>query len=227
MKEVEKFTKFAKSWWDGEGEMKMLHKMNPIRLEYIEKIIAKKITKPRNQIDILDFGCGCGILSESLAETGYNVVGFDANSENIFAAKEHAEGNFDSLKYLENESEIEIKFDVIVCMEVIEHIDDLDEFLSRLSEYLKENGVIIFSSINKTLKSLVFAKFAAEYILRIVPIGIHDFNKFVKPSDLNEKLEKLGLKNIDISGLLYNPFSKNFSLCGKVDMNYFIAFSKC
>lgn len=218
------FSNLAKEWWNVSGKMKLLHTINPIRAEYIRDLITAKFGENKD-ISILDFGCGGGILSEAIADIGFKqVVGFDENVDLISIAKNHAADRFQNLSYIDSKAEISQKFDVIVCMEVLEHVDDVDELLLFLKSVFKDGGLMIFSTINRTLKAKLLVKFAAEYILRIVPKGIHEYNKFIKPSELYKKMEQLGFKNNAISGLNYNPITQQFSLCRSVDMNYFMGF---
>lgn len=215
------FTKLSENWWKIDGEMSMLHAINPIRIEYINKILFKNENR---KLKILDFGCGGGILSEEMAKLGHHVFGFDENESLIEIAKDHSSGNFDNLKYSSNIDEIDDSFDLILCMEVIEHVDDLQNFIENLTKKLKSNGVIIFSTINRTKSSFLFAKLMAEYVLKIVPKGIHSFEKFVKPSELCELVKNC--KNIDLTGLSYNPINKKFSFSNNVNVNYFASFIK-
>lgn len=218
------FSNLAKEWWNVSGKMKLLHTINPIRAEYIRGLITAKFGENKD-ISILDFGCGGGILSEAIADIGFKqVIGFDENDDLISIAKNHAADRFQNLSYIDSKAEISQKFDVIVCMEVLEHVDDVDELLLFLKSALKDGGLMIFSTINRTLKAKLLVKFAAEYILRIVPRGIHEYNKFIKPSELYEKMENIGFKNNAISGLNYHPITQQFSLCRSVDMNYFMGF---
>jgi len=212
-KEIEKFSKMADEWWDPSGKFKPLHKFNPIRIQYIkENIIGnfklKNKKKPLDKINILDIGCGGGLLSEPMTRLGANVTGIDASSKNINIAKHHAKKNNLKINYICSSPEklkIKKKFDVILNMEIVEHVNDINFFINSSSKLLKKNGLMFVATLNKTLKSYMFAIIGAEYVLRWLPIGTHDWEKFVKPGDLknilnknNLKLEKLDVMNFNI-----------------------------
>ena len=188
-KEIDKFSKMADEWWDPEGKFKPLHKFNPIRIKYIKENIInnfklKNKSKPLSGINILDIGCGGGLLSEPMSRMGANVTGIDASDKNIKIAKLHSKKNKLKINYLCSSPEklkIKKKFDVILNMEIVEHVEDIDFFLKSCSKLLKKNGLMFVATINKTLKSYVFAIVGAEYVLRWLPIGTHEWEKFVKP----------------------------------------------
>ena len=203
-KEIEKFSKIADEWWNPNGKFKPLHKFNPIRIKYIKENIAsnfqlKLSTKLLKNIDILDIGCGGGLLSEPMCRLGANVVGIDASKKNIDVAKFNAKKNNLKINYICTSPEklkINKKFDVILNMEIIEHVDDINLFIKESSKLLKKNGLMFVATLNKTLKSYVFAIIGAEYVLKWLPMGTHDWLKFVKPEDLikitkNNNLQKL------------------------------------
>ena len=202
-KEIEKFSKMADEWWDPSGKFKPLHKFNPIRIQYIkENIIGnfklKNKKKPLDKINILDIGCGGGLLSEPMTRLGANVTGIDASSKNINIAKHHAKKNKLKINYICSSPEklkIKKKFDVILNMEIVEHVDDINFFINSCSKLLKKNGLMFVATLNKTLKSYMFAIIGAEYVLRWLPIGTHDWEKFVKPEDLKNILHKNNLKS--------------------------------
>ncbi|QED23673.1 bifunctional 2-polyprenyl-6-hydroxyphenol methylase/3-demethylubiquinol 3-O-methyltransferase UbiG [Candidatus Deianiraea vastatrix] len=224
MSEAQKFSQYSHNWWDENGDMKMLHKINPIRVQYIQNIIEKYSNNAGN-LDILDLGCGCGILSESLAKLGHNVVGIDASESNVETAKNHANiGKIDNIHYATNLVNCNKKFDVITIMEVLEHVDNLGEFLHENLKFAKEKSIVIISTINRNLASILLAKFAAEYILNIVPKGTHSIEKFLTPYQVNEKMEANNFKNVDICGLKYNPLKSEFSLIKSPKINYFMSF---
>ena len=191
-KEIEKFSKIAAEWWNPNGKFKPLHKFNPIRIKYIKDNIIKKFNlnssnKPLKTINILDIGCGGGLLSEPMSRLGANVVGIDASKKNIEVAKFHAKKNKLKINYICASPEIlkiQKKFDVILSMEIVEHVEDVNFFIKKSSELLKKNGLMFIATLNKTLKSYMFAIVGAEYILRWLPIGTHDWNKFIKPDEL-------------------------------------------
>ena len=190
--EIEKFSLIAEEWWDPEGKFKPLHKFNPIRIAYIKNNIINSLglknkKKPLENVKILDIGCGGGLLSEPLSRLGAKVVGIDASEKNIKVAKIHSKKNNLNIKYFcasPEKFKTEIKFDVILNMEIIEHVNDVEFFLKSCSKLLKKNGIMFVATLNKTLKSYLFAIIGAEYILRWLPIGTHEWEKFVKPMDL-------------------------------------------
>ncbi len=200
-KEIDKFSKMANEWWDPEGKFKPLHKFNPVRIKYIKENIInhfklKNKFRPLSGINILDIGCGGGLLSEPMSKMGANVTGIDASDKNIKIAKLHSKKNKLKIKYLCSSPEklkITKKFDIILNMEIVEHVEDIDFFLRSCSKLLKKNGLMFVATINKTLKSYVFAIVGAEYVLRWLPIGTHEWEKFVKPEDLKKILMKYDL----------------------------------
>ena len=197
--EIEKFSKIADEWWDPSGKFKPLHKFNPIRISYIKDSITnifkiKNENKPLERIKILDIGCGGGLLSEPMKRLGADVVGIDASNKNIQVAKIHAKKNKLDIKYIctsPEDFETKNKFDVILNMEIIEHVEDVDFFLKSCSKLLKKNGIMFVATLNKTLKSYIFAIIGAEYILRWLPIGTHDWEKFIKPNHLIDSLKNI------------------------------------
>lgn len=219
------FESVSDNWWNADGEMKMLHRMNGVRLEYFQKIL-KNYQNDLHGLEVLDFGCGAGVFSEHLAQNGYNVSGFDEVEKNIDNAVIHNNNRFENLRYFKDINDLK-SYDIVFCLDVVEHVDDLSHFLKKISQYVKKDGILIISTINKTLKSLFYAKLMAEYVLRLVPIGVHSWEKFIKPGNLNEALELDGFKNLDITGIRYLPISQSFSLYTNVDINYFISFKKC
>ena len=232
--EIEKFSKIADEWWDPNGKFKPLHKFNPIRISYIKDSITnifkvKNENKPLKSIKILDIGCGGGLLSEPMKRLGADVVGIDASNKNIQVAKIHAKKNKLDIKYIctspEN-FETKIKFDVILNMEIIEHVDDVDLFLKSCSKLLKKNGIMFVATLNKTLKSYVFAIIGAEYILRWLPIGTHDWEKFIKPNNLIESLKKHNLKVDKIDGMKFNIIKDEWSISSDKSINYIGRFIK-
>ena len=211
-KEIEKFSKMASEWWDPKGKFKPLHKFNPIRIKYIKENIInnfklKNKLKALKGINILDIGCGGGLLSEPMCRLGANVTGIDASIKNIKIAKLHAKKNKLNIKYLCSSPEKlknNKKFDVILNMEIVEHVEDLDLFLKKSSLLLKKNGLMFVATINKTLKSYIFAIVGAEYILKWLPIGTHEWEKFVKPEELIEFGKKNYLELVKIDGVNFN-----------------------
>jgi 2-polyprenyl-6-hydroxyphenyl methylase/3-demethylubiquinone-9 3-methyltransferase len=227
-KEIEKFSKMADEWWDPSGKFKPLHKFNPIRIQYIkENIIGnfklKNKKKPLDKINILDIGCGGGLLSEPMTRLGANVTGIDASSKNINIAKHHAKKNKLKINYIYSSPEklkIKKKFDVILNMEIVEHVDDINFFINSSSKLLKKNGLMFVATLNKTLKSYMFAIIGAEYVLRWLPIGTHDWEKFVKPADLKNILHKNNLKLEKLDGMNFNIIKDEWSISSDTSINY-------
>ena len=233
-KEIEKFSKMANEWWNPNGKFKPLHKFNPIRIKYIkENIISsfklKNNNKPLEKINILDIGCGGGLLSEPMTRLGANVTGIDASSKNIKIAKLHAIKNKLSINYLCSSPEkmkVKKKFDVILNMEIIEHVEDINFFIKSCSRLLKKNGLMFVATINKTFKSYVFAIIGAEYVLRWLPIGTHDWEKFVKPEDLKKILNKNNLKLDKMDGMHFNIVKDEWNISKDTSINYIAKFIK-
>ncbi len=232
--EIEKFSKIADEWWNPDGKFKPLHKFNPIRISYIKDNISnifkiKNKQKPLENVKILDIGCGGGLLSEPMKRLGAEVVGIDASDKNIQVAKLHAKKNKLDIKYFcaspEN-FEIEKKFDVILNMEIIEHVDDVDFFLKSCSNLLKKNGVMFVATLNKTLKSYIFAIIGAEYVMRWLPIGTHDWEKFIKPDYLINTLKKYNLSLRKIDGMKFNLIKNEWSISSDNSVNYISLFIK-
>ena len=233
-KEIEKFSKMADEWWNPEGKFKPLHKFNPIRIKYIKENIInnfklKNKSKPLSGISILDIGCGGGLLSEPMSRMGANVTGIDASDKNIKIAKLHSKKNKLKINYLCSSPEklkITKKFDVILNMEIVEHVEDIDFFLKSCSKLLKKNGLMFVATINKTLKSYIFAIVGAEYVLRWLPIGTHEWEKFVKPEDLKKILIKYDLSLNKLDGMNFNIIKDEWSITKDLSVNYIGKFIK-
>jgi len=233
-KEIEKFSKMAAEWWDPSGKFKPLHKFNPIRIGYIkENIISnfklKVKKKPLDKISILDIGCGGGLLSEPMTRLGANVTGIDVSNKNINIAKLHAKKNKLKINYFCSSPEkfkIKKKFDVILNMEIIEHVEDINFFINSCSKLLKKNGLMFVATLNKTLKSYVFAIIGAEYLLKWLPIGTHDWEKFVRPEDLKKILSKNNLKLEKLDGMNFNIIKDEWSVSSDTSINYIAKFIK-
>ena len=232
--EIAKFSKIATEWWNPEGKFKPLHKFNPIRIKYIKDNIIKNFKlnstiKPLKKINILDIGCGGGLLTEPMCRLGANVVGIDASQKNIDIAKFHAKKNGLKINYLcatPEDLKIKKKFDVILNMEIIEHVEDVNFFLKKSSELLKKNGLMFIATLNKTLKSYAFAIIGAEYVLRWLPIGTHDWDKFVKPEDLIKINKENNLKLEKLDGMKFNLLTEQWSLSSDNSVNYITKFKK-
>ena len=233
-KEIEKFSKMASEWWDPKGKFKPLHKFNPIRIKYIKENIIQNFELKNNDIplkgvNILDIGCGGGLLSEPMCRLGANVTGIDASMKNINIAKIHAKKDNLKINYLCSSPEklkIKKKFDVILNMEIIEHVEDIQFFLNSCSKLLKKNGVMFVATINKTLKSYIFAIVGAEYIVRWLPIGTHEWEKFVKPKDLENILKQNNLSLNRLDGMHFNIIKDEWNVSKDLSVNYIAKFIK-
>ena len=233
-KEIEKFSKIAEEWWNPNGKFKPLHKFNPIRIKYIKENIInhfkiKKKNKTLKNLNILDIGCGGGLISEPMARLGANVVGIDASKKNINVAKHHLKKSKLNIQYLNVSPEnfnTSKKFDIILNLEVIEHVESIDDFIKISSKFLKKSGLMFIATLNQTLKSYLFAIIGAEYILGWLPIGTHEWEKFVKPEKLVKicKNNSLDLKKID--GIKFNPVFDKWNISKDKSINYISKFEK-
>ena len=232
--EIEKFSKIAEEWWDPEGKFKPLHKFNPIRISYIKENIIKSLKlknkiKPLENIKVLDIGCGGGLLSEPISRLGAQVLGIDASNKNINVAKLHAKKNNLKIKYLCASPEnlkTNSEFDVILNMEIIEHVENVEYFLKSCSRLLKKNGIMFVATLNKTLKSYLFAIIGAEYILRWLPIGTHEWEKFIKPEELIDILKKYNLRLDTLDGMKFDLIKDKWSVSADKSINYIGKFIK-
>ena len=233
--EINKFSKIADEWWDINGKFKPLHMFNPIRIEHIIDTtldyfkIDKNKKIPLKNLKILDIGCGGGLISEPMSRLGAEVTGIDASNKNIQVAKLHAKKNNLKINYLNTVPENldrENEFDIILNLEVIEHVEDLDLYLSSCFKLLKKNGIMFTATINRTLTSYIKAIVGAEYILRWLPIGTHDWNKFIKPEELEKKLTDLNFLITDLTGLNYNPVFQEWKKSKDMSVNYIISAKK-
>ena len=233
-KEIEKFSKIANEWWNPEGKFMPLHKFNPVRIKYIKDNIIKnfKISSksfPLKNINILDIGCGGGLLSEPICRLGANVTAIDASLKNIKVAKYHSKKNKLNINYMcgsPDKLKIKKKFDVVLNMEIIEHVEDINLFLKKSSQLLKKNGLMFVATLNKTLKSYIFAIVGAEYILRWLPIGTHDWDKFVTPHNLIQFSKKNNLKLDKLDGIKFNLFTDKWQISEDKSINYISIFKK-
>jgi 2-polyprenyl-6-hydroxyphenyl methylase/3-demethylubiquinone-9 3-methyltransferase len=233
-KEIEKFSKMATEWWNPNGKFKPLHKFNPIRIRYIKENIVKNFKlknkiKPLEKINILDIGCGGGLLSEPMQKLGANVTGIDASIKNIKIAKLHAKKNKLNINYLCSSPEklkTNKKFDVILNMEIVEHVEDVEFFFKSCSKLLKKNGLMFVATINKTFKSYVFAIVGAEYVLRWLPIGTHEWEKFVKPKQLVNVLKNNNFVLDGIDGMYFNIIKDEWNISKDTSVNYIAKFIK-
>jgi 2-polyprenyl-6-hydroxyphenyl methylase/3-demethylubiquinone-9 3-methyltransferase len=220
--EIKKFEDLASRWWDFDGEFKPLHDLNPLRLDYISNKCAGLFDK-----HILDVGCGGGILSESMARKGANVKGIDLGTEPLNVAKLHSletgvNVDYQKIAVEELAATNPGQYDVVTCMEMLEHVPDPASIVQACSTLVKDDGQVFFSTINKSFKAYMFAIIGAEKVLKMVPQGTHDHNKFIKPSALISWAEAYGLKVRDIIGLHYNPLTNQYKLGDGVDVNYMI-----
>ena len=233
-KEIEKFSKIADEWWNVEGKFKPLHKFNPLRIKYIKEKVMHHFninskSEPLKNIELLDIGCGGGLLSEPMCRLGAKVTGIDASQKNIYVASYHSKKNKLNINYLCSSPEnikLKKKFDVILNMEVVEHVDDLNLFLKKSSLMLKKNGLMFISTLNKTLKSYVFAIIGAEYVLKWLPVGTHDWNKFIKPEELVNITKNNNLELIKIDGVFFNLLKNEWMISKDQSVNYITQFKK-
>ena len=234
-REIEKFSKLAKEWWNPNGKFKPLHQFNPARIKFIkQKLISYfKINsgslKPLNKLNILDIGCGGGLLCEPLKRLGGNMTGIDASKNNIEVAKLHAKEMGLKIEYIHSSPEnlkLKKKFDVILNMEVIEHVSNVDFFIEKCSSLINKDGIMFVATINRNLKSYLFAIVGAEYILRWLPIGTHDWDKFLTPNELEEITKKKNFTSDDVVGMKFDPFSRKWTKSGDISVNYISTFFK-
>ncbi len=232
--EIEKFSKIADEWWNPEGKFKPLHKFNPIRISYLKENIIETFKlnnkrTPLKNVKILDIGCGGGLLSEPMCRLGASVTGIDASKKNIDIAKLHSKKNNLKIDYFCSSPEkfkVKDKFDVILNMEIVEHVEDINIFLKSCTNLLKKNGIMFVATLNKTLKSYIFAIVGAEYILRWLPIGTHEWEKFVTPNELISILKKNNLKLDKIDGMNFSILTNRWKVGKDKSVNYIAKFVK-
>ena len=230
--EIQKFSKLADEWWDVNGKFKPLHMFNPIRIEYITENIKKyyKIKSNKSNslegLKILDIGCGGGLISEPMARLGAKVTGIDASEKNIEIAKLHSKKSNLQINYLscspENLNDLN-EYDVILNLEIVEHVENVNLYINSCYKLLKNKGLMFTATLNRTLTSYIKAIIGAEYILRWLPIGTHDWNKFIKPEELEKTLSQQKFLTVDIRGLKFNPFSKKWKISSDLSVNYIIS----
>ena len=233
-KEIEKFSRIAEEWLNPNGKFKPLHNFNPIRIKYIKDNLVndfniKISSKPLKNIKILDIGCGGGLLSEPMCRLGASVVGIDASKKNIEVAKFHAQKNKLKIDYKVASPEklkTKVKFDVILNMEIVEHVEDINFFIKESSKLLKKGGIMFIATLNKTLKSYVFAIVGAEYILKWLPIGTHDWAKFVKPDDLINISKQNNLILKKLNGMQFDLLDNTWKTSNDTSVNYITKFVK-
>ncbi len=230
--EIDRFSRHAADWWKPRGPMAALHKFNPTRLGYIRDQAAARFNRDPKKLDcleglrMLDIGCGGGILSEPLARLGAEMVGADPSEENIAAARAHAAESNISVDYRATTAEelaaANERFDVVLAMEVVEHVADVEAFITTCSVMVKPGGLMVAATLNRTLKSFALAIVGAEYVLRWLPRGTHQWDKFVKPEELESAIEHSGLQVIAERGVIYNPLSDRWQLSSDMDVNYML-----
>ncbi len=232
--EIQKFENIADDWWNPEGKFKPIHKFNPVRISFIVDALKshfnlkRKSSMPLKNLRILDLGCGGGLLSEPMARLGAQVTGLDASKNNIRIAQSHALKNKLKINYIHGSIEktnFKTTFDVILNMEIIEHVNNVDLFIKSCRKNIKNSGIMFVATLNRTLKSYLLAIIGAEYILRWLPIGTHDWNKFITPNELNIIANKNKFKNIKTSGVVFSPLTSKWSLNNDQNVNYISVFS--
>ncbi len=230
--EVARFSALAEEWWDPRGKMAVLHKFNPVRLAYIRDAACRRFARDPKQLDclkgvrILDIGCGGGILCEPLARLGAAMVGADPAERNIAAAKLHAGQSGVAVDYrvttVEALADAGERFDIVLAMEVVEHVADVKLFVARCAEMVQPGGLMIAATINRTLKSFALAIVGAEYVLRWLPRGTHQWDRFVTPGELEIAMERAGLRTTDERGVIYNLLADRWELSTDTDVNYMV-----
>jgi len=230
--EIERFSRMAANWWNPRGPMAALHKLNPVRVGYIRDEVTAHFGRDATKLDclkglrMLDIGCGAGILSEPLARLGAEMVGADPAEENIAAARAHAADNELTIDYRATTAEALAdageRFDVVLAMEVVEHVVDVAEFVSTCASMVKPGGLMVGATLNRTLKSFALAIVGAEYVLRWVPRGTHQWDKFVTPEEFENAIELNGLRVIGERGVVFNPFADRWQLSSDMDVNYML-----
>jgi 2-polyprenyl-6-hydroxyphenyl methylase/3-demethylubiquinone-9 3-methyltransferase len=219
--EIAKFSELASHWWDTHGEMKSLHDINPLRLQYIDQhspLMGKKV---------IDIGCGGGILSESMDKKGAHVTGLDMSKQAIQVAKLHQHESGTHVDYFVSTAEDFAakhpgEFDVVTCLEMLEHVPDPSSIVRACAALVKPGGSVFFSTLNRNMKSYLFAIIGAEYVLNIIPKNTHDYAKFIRPSELSEWARKSSLAVKNMTGLTYNPLNKTYKLCEDISVNYLV-----
>ncbi len=222
--ESDKFSRLAKEWWNPNGPMKTLHRMNPLRLQYIKQHTALLEKK------VLDVGCGGGLLSEALAHEGADVTAIDANHDLIRVAQEHAVHQDHPIQYLSTTIESfhaeHKKFDMIACMELLEHVPDPISVVRTCAQLMSPDALVFFSTLNRNLKSFFFSIVGAEYLLQLLPMGTHEYKKFIRPSELCEWARPYNLRLLHITGIKYQPFRQQCHFTQDVSVNYIACFIK-
>ncbi len=229
--EIQKFSKLADEWWDVNGKFKPLHMFNPIRIEYITDSIKNHFKLKKDKInyleglEILDIGCGGGLISEPMSRLGASVTGIDASEKNINVAKIHSKDSGLKINYISTSPEKlkdYEKYDIILNLEIVEHVDNVEFYIQSCQKLLKKNGLMFTATLNRSLTSYIKAIIGAEYILRWLPVGTHDWNKFIKPEELENYLSRENLFTLDIKGLKFNPIKGKWKKSNDLSVNYII-----
>jgi 2-polyprenyl-6-hydroxyphenyl methylase/3-demethylubiquinone-9 3-methyltransferase len=229
--EVAKFSQLSDEWWDPKGRMAPLHKINPLRLSYIRDAACRKFQRNAKSLSclsglrVLDIGCGAGLLCEPFTRLGAQVIGVDPSATNIAAAKAHADRGHLSIDYrctTVEEMDPRERFDIVLAMEVVEHVSDVGAFLNRCAGMLKPGGLMVVSTLNRNWKSFALAIVGAEYVLRWLPRGTHQWDKFVTPDELARHLLASRLVVTEETGVVYSPFADRWSLSSDTDVNYMV-----
>jgi len=233
--EIQKFSRLADEWWDVDGKFKPLHMFNPIRIEYITNMVKQhfKIDNDKanflSGLNILDIGCGGGLISEPMTRLGGEVTGIDASEKNINIAKMHSKKSKLKINYL-NKSPEELRntdqFDIILNLEIVEHVENVNFYIESCYKLLKKGGIMFTATLNRSLMSYLKAIIGAEYVLRWLPIGTHDWNKFIKPEELEKFLNDKKFHTLDISGLEFNPITSKWKKSDNLSVNYIVSSSK-
>ena len=228
--EIAKFEAMAEAWWDPTGKFRPLHRLNPVRVQFIRDRLAQGVGRdpngpePLRGLSILDIGCGGGLLAEPLARLGAAVTGIDAAERNITIARDHAEKVGVKVTYLpctaEDLAAQGAQFDAVLAMEIVEHVADLDAFVAASADLLKPTGTLFVATLNRTVKSFAMAIVGAEYVLRWLPRGTHDWKRFLQPSELAQRLRARGLTLRELAGVTYHPFDDSFALGRDCSVNY-------
>jgi len=225
--EIDKFSQLASEWWDPNGKCKPLHIINPLRVEYIKQNCGQNLTGK----NLLDVGCGGGILSESLAKLGANVTGLDLAEASLDVANNHARQNQLVINYIkssieEHAKQSQVQYDIITCMELLEHVPDPSSIIKACAKLLRPQGKLFLSTINRNYKAKLLLIYGAEYITRLVPKGTHDFDRFIRPSELMEMVSRAKLQTMDVIGMEYHLLKNQFLLGKNIDVNYILMAGK-
>jgi 2-polyprenyl-6-hydroxyphenyl methylase/3-demethylubiquinone-9 3-methyltransferase len=223
--EIEKFERLASRWWDPNSEFKPLHDINPLRLDYIDRLAPLKDRR------IIDIGCGGGLLTEAMALRGANVIGIDMGKAPLTIARLHQHESGLDIDYRQTTAEQMAaeqggSFDSVTCLEMLEHVPDPAGVIAACAQLIKDDGFIFLSTINRNPKAYLFAVIGAEYLLRLLPRGTHDYTKFIRPSEMERWARAAGLQLVDLSGMSYNPLTQEYKLGNDVSVNYLACFRK-